>query len=79
MDYEIDFSYSEPDRRTSVDDSQVNVNNNLPSSPKKTNVVKSKVSRLSGKGTPPDMISRNKKPSLPKRPIVQKSQREKVL
>ncbi|CAJ2648691.1 unnamed protein product [Trifolium pratense] len=77
MDYEIDFSYSEPDRRTSVDDSQVTVNNNLPSSPKKTNVVKSKVSRLSGKGTPPDMISRNKKPSLPKRPIVQKSQREK--
>lgn len=76
MDYEIDFSYTEPDRRASVDDSHVNVNNNnLSDSPKKPNVIKSKVSRLS-KSTP-EAISRNRKPSLPRKPMVQKSQREK--
>lgn len=79
MDYEIDFSYSEPDRRTSVDDSSVNVNNdNLASSPKKNSAVKSKVSRLPAKGKP-EIIPRTRKPSVPSRTIVQKSQREKVL
>lgn len=77
MDYEIDFSYSEPDRRTSIDDSSVNMNNNnLPSSPKKTNAIKTKVSRLPAKGKP-EIIPRSRKPSVPSRPIVQKSQREK--
>lgn len=78
MDYEIDFSFSETDRRSSVDDSHVNMNNNLPTSPKKINTNKSKISRMSQKGKP-EIIPRNRKPSLPSRPIVQKSQREKVL
>lgn len=92
MDYGIDFSFSETERRPSIDDSQVNVNNNLPGSPKKTNMSKSKVSGTrssekeeksktlrgsSGRGKP-EMISRNRKPSLPSRPIVQKSKREQV-
>ncbi|KAK7327924.1 hypothetical protein VNO77_22017 [Canavalia gladiata] len=90
MDYEIDFSFSETDRRSSIDDSHVNVNNELPVSPKKTNMNKSKVSGTRnsekeekskalrgsfGRGKS-ELISRTKKPSLPSRPIVQKSKRE---
>ncbi|KAL2341928.1 hypothetical protein Fmac_009868 [Flemingia macrophylla] len=90
MDYEIDFSYSETGRRSSIDDSHDNVNNNLPVSPVKTNVSKSKVSGTrssekeekskalrgsSGKGKP-EIMSRARKPSLPSRPIVHKSKRE---
>ncbi|XP_061375558.1 COP1-interacting protein 7 [Gastrolobium bilobum] len=91
MDYEIDFSFSETDRRSSLDDSHDKVNNNHPGSPKKTNMNKSKVSgtRNSEKeekskalrGSPAkgksEIMSRNKKPSLSSRPIVQKSKREK--
>ncbi|TKY71663.1 dentin sialophosphoprotein [Spatholobus suberectus] len=91
MDYEIDFSFSETDRRSSIDDSHDKVNNNLPVSPMKTNVSKSKVSGTrssekeekskalcgsSGKGKP-EIMSRARRPSLPSRPIVQKSKREK--
>lgn len=86
MDYEVDFSFSEPDRRSSVDDSP-NVSNNLSGSPEKTSTNKSKVSATrnsekalrgsSGKGKP-EIISRNRKPSLPSRPVVQKSKREQV-
>ncbi|RDY04378.1 COP1-interacting protein 7 [Mucuna pruriens] len=87
MDYEIDFSFSETDRRSSIDVSHDNVNNNLPVSPVETNVSKSKVSGTrksekeeklrgsSGKGKP-EIMSRARKPSLPSRPVVQKSKRE---
>nr|KYP62957.1 hypothetical protein KK1_017518 [Cajanus cajan] len=89
MDYVIDFSFSETGRRSSIDDSRDNVNNNLPVSPVKTNASKSKVSRTtsekeekskalrgtSGKGKP-EIMSRARKPSIPSRPIVQKSKRE---
>lgn len=89
MDYVIDFSFSETGRRSSIDDSRDNVNNNLPVSPVKTNMSKSKVSRTtsekeekskalrgtSGKGKP-EIMSRARKPSIPSRPIVQKSKRE---
>ncbi|ESW20197.1 hypothetical protein PHAVU_006G188700 [Phaseolus vulgaris] len=91
MDYEIDFSLAETDRRSSsFDHSHDKLNDNLPASPVKTNVSKSKVSgsrssekdekskssRSSfGKGKP-EIIPRARKPSLPNRPIVQKSKRE---
>ncbi|KAK7412310.1 hypothetical protein VNO78_03763 [Psophocarpus tetragonolobus] len=86
MDYEIDFSFSETDRRSSIDVSH----DNLPVSPKKINVSKGKVSGTrssekdersktlrgsSGKGKP-EIMSRARKPALPSRPIVQKSKRE---
>ncbi|KAJ1427751.1 hypothetical protein SESBI_09423 [Sesbania bispinosa] len=89
MDYEIDFSFTETNRRSSIDDAH-SVNNNLSGSPKKTSMNKSKVSGTissekdekskvlrgsAGKGMP-ELISRNIKPSLPSRPIVQKSKRE---
>ncbi|KAK7302743.1 hypothetical protein RJT34_13639 [Clitoria ternatea] len=90
MDYEIDFSISEINRRSSIDDSNDKVNNNLPLSPKKTNSNKSKVLGTKssekeekskalrgslGRGKP-DLMSRSRKPSLPSRPIVHKSKRE---
>ncbi|RZB63500.1 COP1-interacting protein 7 isoform B [Glycine soja] len=90
MDYEIDFSFSETNRRSSMDDSHAKVNDNLPVSPVKTNVRKSQVSgtRSSGKDekskvlrdysgkSKPEIMSRARKPALPKKPIVQKSKRE---
>ncbi|XP_047159783.1 COP1-interacting protein 7 [Vigna umbellata] len=90
MDYEIDFSLPETDRRFSFDHSHDKLNENLPASPEKTSVTKSKTSGTrssekdekskalrssAGKGKP-EIISRARKPSLPSRPIVQKSKRE---
>ncbi|XP_027358185.1 COP1-interacting protein 7 isoform X2 [Abrus precatorius] len=90
MDYEIDFSFSGTERISSIDDAHDNVNNNLPVSPKKTNVTKSKVSGTRscekeekskalrgsfGRGKS-EIMSRTRKPSLPSRPIVHKSKRE---
>jgi len=92
MDYEIDFSLAETDRRSSLDHSHDKLNDNLPASPVKTNVSKSKVSgsrssekddkskssRSSSAKGRPEIIPRARKPSLPNRPIVQKSKREQV-
>ncbi|KAL2589097.1 hypothetical protein AAZV13_13G209300 [Glycine max] len=85
MDYEIDFSFSETNRRSSIDDSHEKVNDSLPVSPAKTKVSgtrssekdgKSKALRCSsGKGKP-EIMSRARKPALPKKPVVQKSKRE---
>ena len=75
-----------------MDDSHAKVNDNLPVSPVKTNVRKSQVSgtRSSGKDekskvlrdysgkSKPEIMSRARKPALPKKPIVQKSKREQV-
>lgn len=87
MDYEIDFSYSETNRRSSVDDLQSDVNKKLPVSPKKTEKSKvpgtrnsareEKTKALRGKGKP-EIIPRNKKPSTMSRPYVHKSKLEKV-
>lgn len=89
LDYEIDFSYTETDRRSSVDNLHSEASKNLPVSPKK--IEKSKVpgTRNSvkeektkplrgsfGKGKP-EIISRNNKPSTISRPIVHKSKLEK--
>lgn len=90
LDYEIDFSYSEAERRPSIDDLQNDMNKKIPVSPKKTD--KSKVSgtrnsvkedktkglRGSSGKVMPEIMSRNRKPSLTSRPIVQKSKLEKV-
>ncbi|KAF1882402.1 hypothetical protein Lal_00039050 [Lupinus albus] len=89
MDYEIDFSYSETDKRSSIDDSRDNANK-VSVIPEKTNMNKSKVSETRnsekevksktsrgsyGRGKP-DIIPRNKRSPLTSKPIVQKSKLE---
>ncbi|KAK4271495.1 hypothetical protein QN277_020185 [Acacia crassicarpa] len=89
MDYEIDFSYTETDRRSSVDDLHNEVNQNLLASPKKIDKNKVPGTRNSareektkalrgsiGRGKP-EIIPRNKRPSTISRPIVHKSKLEK--
>ncbi|KAK7246555.1 hypothetical protein RIF29_41424 [Crotalaria pallida] len=89
MDYEIDLSFSEADRRSSIEDSPDNASK-VPVSPEKINTNKTKDSGTEssekdvkpkalrgsyGRGKP-DIMSRNKRPPLTSRSIVQKSKRE---
>ncbi|KAI4299335.1 hypothetical protein L6164_032804 [Bauhinia variegata] len=90
-DYEIDFSFAETDIRSSVGDSQGNVDNKLSISPEKTDTNGSKVSGMKKSGKEDkskalrgsivkgksEIISRNKTTSAIRRPVVQKSKQEK--